>query len=230
MGNSITPGRIWPDDCHLCLAPVPRPGLCDNCECLLAGPGMTCPGCAAPVPAAGWCGECLRDPPAFDDVLSAYAYRFPLDRLLHRFKYSADFAVGACLGAALARRVDAAPRPNLVLATPMSDKRLRERGFNQALWLARRVACAASLPFDARSLHKPVHTPPQTGHDRRLRSRNLRGAFAVRRRLDGLHVAVVDDVVTTGATLHELAIVLKSAGAARVTGWVLARVPPPKAG
>lgn len=163
-------------------------------------------------------------------MLSAYAYRFPLDRLLHRFKYSADLALGACLGGALARRVAGAPRPDLVLASPMSERRLRERGFNHALWLARRVARLESLPLDARSLLKTVHTPPQTGHDRRARRRNLRGAFAVRRRLDGLHVAVVDDVVTTGATLHELAVVLKSAGAARVAGWVLARVPPPEAG
>ena len=173
------------------------------------------------------CGECLRNPPPFDDVVTAFDYRFPIDRLVHRFKFSADLATGAYLGDALARAVAAAPAPDLVLASPASAARLRERGFNPALVLARRVGKRLGVAVDAWGLVKVRHTPPQTGLDRGGRRRNLRGAFSVRRRFDGLRVAVVDDVVTTGTTLSVLAAVLREAGASRVTGWVVARTPEP---
>jgi ComF family protein len=173
------------------------------------------------------CGECLRTPPSFDDVVTAFDYRFPIDRLVQRFKFSADLAAGAYLGEALARTVVAVPAPDLVLASPASAARLRERGFNPALVLARHVKARLGVALDARGLSKVRHTPPQSGLDRAGRRRNLRGAFSVRRRLDGLHVAVVDDVMTTGATLSALAAVLKDGGAARVSGWVVARTPEP---
>jgi len=173
------------------------------------------------------CGACLRNPPPFDDVVTAFDYRFPIDRLVHRFKFSADLAAGAYLGEALARAVAAAPVPDLVLASPASAARLRERGFNPALVLAGRVASRLGAALDARGLAKVRHTPPQTGLDRAGRRRNLRGAFSVRCRLEGLHVVVVDDVMTTGATLSALAAVLKDGGASRVSGWVVARTPEP---
>ncbi len=173
------------------------------------------------------CGECLRNPPPFDDVVTAFDYRFPIDRLVHRFKFSADLATGAYLGDALARAAAAAPAPDLVLASPASAARLRERGFNPALVLARRVGTRLGVAVDAWGLVKVRHTPPQTGLDRAGRRRNLRGAFSVRRRFDGLQVAVVDDVMTTGTTLSVLAAVLREAGASRVTGWVVARTPEP---
>lgn len=175
------------------------------------------------------CADCLRDPPAFDDVISAFDYRFPVDRLVRRFKSSADLAVGAYLGMALARAVEAAARPDVVLASPASVARIRERGFNPALVLARHAARRLGLRIDARALAKVRHTPPQAGLGREDRQRNLAGAFALRGRVAGMHVAVVDDVMTTGATLAALASVLKEAGARRVSGWVAARTPEPPA-
>lgn len=177
------------------------------------------------MPANQWCGECLADPPVYDGVVSAFDYRFPTDRLVRRFKSCADLATGAYLGDALARAAAQAPPPELLLASPASPERLRERGFNPALVLARRVATRTGIAIDARALVKVRHTPAQAGLGRTGRRRNLRGAFAVRRPLDGAHVAVVDDVMTTGATLSALATVLKRAGAARVSGWVVARTP-----
>jgi ComF family protein len=181
------------------------------------------------MPEAGACADCLRDPPAFDDVIAAFDYRFPVDRLVRRFKFSADLAVGAYLGRALARAAEARPRPDLVLASPASAARIRDRGFNPALVLARHAARQFGLGIDARALAKVRHTPPQAGLGREDRHRNLAGAFAVRGRVAGLHVAVVDDVMTTGATLGALAGVLKEAGARRVSGWVAARTPEPPA-
>ncbi|MCW5592955.1 MAG: ComF family protein [Burkholderiales bacterium] len=192
---------------------------------MLATPGPRCSRCDLPLAVEGWCGECLANPPAYDDVLSAFDYRFPIDRLVRRFKFSADLAAGAYLGHALASRAMRAPRPDLLVASPSSALRLRERGFNPALVLARAVGRELGIPVRGRALAKIRHTPPQTGLDRAARRRNLRGAFAVRADVDGLHVAVVDDVMTTGSTLFALARSLREAGASRVSGWVAARTP-----
>ena len=217
---------IWCLDCFLCLESTEGAALCQNCERLLAKSGFACPVCAVPLPAGGRCGECLRDPPPFDDVLTAFDYRFPLDRLVQRFKFSADLAVGAYLGDALAKAVATGTKPDLIVASPASRARLIERGFNPALVLATRVASGLHMKVEPRSLAKVRHTPAQTGLDRAFRRRNLRGAFAVCRPVQGLHVAVVDDVMTTGATLGELAGTLKRAGAGWVENWVIARTLP----
>jgi ComF family protein len=219
--------RAWPSECLLCLEPA-GPGLvCDNCERLLAPTGPKCGRCAVPLATAGCCGNCVRNPPAYDDVVSAFDYRFPADRLVARFKFSADLAAGSYLGSALARAASAA-RPDLLVATPASTARLRERGFNPALLLAKRVGRTLGLEVDGRALAKVRHTPPQSGLDRDSRRRNLRGAFELRRSVEGMRVAVVDDVMTTGSTLAELADVLRKAGARRVSGWVVARTPEPR--
>ena len=201
--------------------------MCDNCERLLATTGPKCDRCGVCLATAGRCGECIRNPPAYDDVVSAFDYRFPIDRLVASFKFSADLAAGAYLGEALARAAAPRTRPDLVVASPSSAQRLRERGFNPALLLAKRVGSALGLAVDGRALAKARHTPPQSGLDRVARRRNLRGAFGLRRSVAGMHVAVVDDVMTTGSTLAELAGMLREAGARRVSGWVVARTPEP---
>ncbi len=201
--------------------------MCDNCERLLAPTGPRCVRCDLPLAVEGVCGECLANPPAYDDVLSAFDYRFPIDRLVGRFKFSADLAAGAYLGRALAMRAKRAPRPDLLVASPASAQRLRERGFNPALVLARAVGRELGIPVHGRALAKIRHTPPQAGLDRAARRRNLRGAIAVRGTFEDLHVAVVDDVMTTGSTLAAIAQALRGAGARRVSGWVAARTPEP---
>jgi ComF family protein len=175
-----------------------------------------------PLPTAGWCGECLSHPFAFDDAAAAFEYRFPLDRLVHRFKYAGDLAVGRWLALRLAARV-ADARPDLVLAPALTRARLRRRGFNQALEVAKVVARRVHAPCDISSLLKTRDTPPQPGLGRQERRANLRGAFRFRKRVEGMHVAVVDDVMTSGATMDAVAAVLKERGAARVSAWCVAR-------
>jgi ComF family protein len=188
--------------------------------------GTACLACARPLPARGLCGRCLQRSGPVDGLVAAFDYRFPLDRLVHRFKFGGDFAVGRFLGSSLAQAVAPYPRPDLVLPSPASSERLRERGFNPAAVLAKRVARELGIPWHPGLLRKVKHTPPQTGLLRTARRRNLRSAFRCEG-VEGLRVAVVDDVTTTGATVEALARVLRRAGASRVEAWVVARTPPP---
>jgi ComF family protein len=184
-----------------------------------------CVRCAVPLPAAGTCGECLAHPPAFEDAESCFEYRFPVDRLIHRFKYAGDLATGRWLALQLALGVADEPRPDLLVAPPLSKARLRERGFNQALEIGKVVAKKLRVPCDIAGIVRTHETAPQPGLGRRARRANLRGAFRCDLRLAGAHVAIVDDVVTTGATADALARVLKKAGATRVSVWSVARTP-----
>jgi ComF family protein len=170
------------------------------------------------------CGACLRRPPPFDAAVAAFEYRFPVDRLVRRFKFAGDLAAGRWLAGRLAAVV--AAQPDLIVVPPLTPARLRERGFNQALEIARVVGAATGARVGARVLEKVRDTAPQPGLGGRARRRNLRGAFRAARPVAGSHVAIVDDVMTTGATVAELASVLKEAGARRVDVWVVARTPP----
>jgi ComF family protein len=213
----------WPEDCVLCLAHA-GDTLCARCEQTLPWLGIACPGCAMPLASAETCALCARSRPAFDAARACFEYRFPLDRLVHRFKFAGDLAVGRWLGERLAHATRG-EHADLLVAAPLSRARLRTRGFNQALELARRVSRASGIALDATALVKVRETDPQPGLGRPERARNLRDAFRCARDVRDLQVAIVDDVLTTGATAHELARVLKASGAARVSVWAVARTP-----
>lgn len=173
------------------------------------------------------CGACLRRPPAFDRTHAALVYRFPVDRMIPRLKYRGHLAVAPALAHCLVQAVADAPRPDCVIPMPLHPARIRERGFNHATELARNVANALGLPLDTESSRRIRDTPPQMGLGHDARRRNLRGAFACSPDIAGLRVAIVDDVMTTGSSLDELAAALKRAGAAEVDCWVVARALPP---
>ena len=177
-----------------------------------------------PLAAGAICGACLVDPPHFERIDAAFRYDFPVDALVRRFKYGGRLALARMLGEALAtvatRDVD------VIVPMPLASARLAERGFNQALELARVVAEPAALRLMPFACRKVADTPPQAALPWQERARNVRRAFVCDTDLSGLRVAVVDDVLTTGATLNELARVLRKAGATAVTGWVVARTLP----
>lgn len=212
------------DDCRLCGLPGALPHLCEGCRDDLphAAPGA-CPQCGEAGAGGAPCGRCLRDPPAFDQTVSAFDYRFPVDRLLHRYKYANDLSLAPLLAEDLIRHVTRRPAVDCVAAIPLAPARLRARGFNQALEIARRVARALQLPLDSKLLSKPAETAHQADLPFRDRARNIRGAFRCSTPLTGRTVALVDDVMTTGATLREAANTLRAAGAAGVVVWVVAR-------
>jgi len=180
------------------------------------------------MPTVQTCGGCLRHPPAFEHARAALEYRFPVDRVIQRFKFAGDLAAGRWLAEQLALAVRDADRPGLLVVPALAPARLRMRGFNQALEIARVVGAARGIPVDPAAIVKVRDTAPQPGLGSRARRANLRGAFRATRTLDGVHVAVVDDVMTTGATAESIARALRGAGARRVDVWVVARTPDPR--
>lgn len=180
------------------------------------------------------CGACITRPPAFDFAVAAVNYGEPWDELIKRFKFRQRPGMAPALVDRLLNAVHEHPhalrtRPDLVLPVPLALERLRERGYNQAWELSRRIAKTLRLSAEPQLLLRTKNTGHQLKLDIAARSANLKGAFMVeplrRDAIRGRHVAVVDDVMTTGATAHELAATLKQAGAARVQIWVVARTP-----
>ncbi len=219
---------VLPQRCLFCGATDPQEGICGPCREDLPGRhAARCPGCGNLSPATEICGECLAQPLRFSRLSVAVSYRFPIDGAIQRLKYGADLSTVAPLAALLADRVDREPRPDLTLAMPMAPQRLREGGFNQAQELARALSERLSLKLAPQLCRRTRHTAPQASLPWAERHRNIRGAFECETDLAGAHVAVVDDVVTTGATLDELAHVLLARGAAQVWGWVVARTERP---
>ena len=206
--------------------------VCTACVQRFAADAARCARCGLrrgmPTPA---CGACLTDPPPFDACVVACDYAFPWDRLIANFKFNTHAELARPLARLLTQAVQRAALdlPEFVLPVPLAPGRLAERGYDQAWELARHVARALRLPAHARWLERPIDGARQTRLIRSERLRNLRGAFGVRPSLlptlQGRHVALVDDVMTTGATLRSAATALRTAGVARVDGWVLARTP-----
>ncbi|HHO69436.1 MAG TPA: ComF family protein [Gammaproteobacteria bacterium] len=219
--------RLFPAACRLCRAPA-RDGL-DLCrDCLDDLPWLPpgCPRCALPLDAGAGtpCGACSTRPPAYDGCIALFSYEFPVDHLVQQIKFGADLALARSLGILLLRRLRECgpPAPDRVVPVPLHPSRLSERGFNQARELARPLR-AAGLRLDDRLCRRIRRTPAQAGLPADQRRRNLRGSFEVRGPVAGGHLLLVDDVMTTGATLEELARTLKRAGAARVEALVIAR-------
>jgi ComF family protein len=206
----------WPV-CPACAASLPRLAT------------ERCPVCALPTLDGLICGPCQKLPPRFDATLVPFVYAFPVDRLIQSLKYRHRLALSGWFGNQLAEELAAHPAdlpPDLILPMPLHPRRLAERGFNQALELARPLAQLMGLPIVQEGVERNLNAPPQASLPWKARRKNIRGAFLCHKDFSGCHVLVVDDVMTTGATLEELAGCLKQSGAARVTNLVLARTLP----
>jgi len=224
-----------PQRCELCVAPCRDALLCVECERSLPRVIPACPVCGLPSAGNRVCGACIATPPPYAATIVAYAYAFPTDRLLQQIKFGGRIALAAWAGAALAAAVDIelARRPNdhpdSIVALPLAPARQRERGFNQAREIAVHVARRTGLPLSV-PLVRVTAGPPQTTLPWARRGRNVRGAFAMSLQagsaVRGKRIALVDDVMTTGATVAEAARTLMSAGAGRVECWVVARTLP----
>lgn len=208
--------------------------VCNVCETELPWLLEHCDVCALPLPMDGLvCGQCVKNPPAFKQVIAPWTYSFPVDSLISRFKHQARWPFGQLLarlmGQHLQHRFDNAElsRPDALLPVPMAHKRLRERGFNQAAMLAKWLSEDLDLAIEEHLLLRPHETVAQQALDAKRRQRNLLTAFslAADAEVTGRHFALVDDVLTTGATAHSLARLLINAGARQVDVYCLARTP-----
>ncbi len=220
--------RLIAPSCLLCGGPSVGAVLCAPCDSdlpwLASAHRGRCDTCALPVTSGARCGRCLSDPPAYDHVCAPFTYAFPADALVQALKYRSLLALAPLFGSAIAKSLDACP--DVIIPMPLADARLRERGFNQAQEIARHVAKITGITLLPRACRKVRDTAPQAALPWRARAKNMRKAFVCDEDFSGLHVAVVDDVMTTGATLNELARNLKRAGASRVTGLMVARTLP----
>jgi len=222
---------LWPTCCLICgEAGGEAWDLCPACAAGLPWLRRACRCCALPLPEAeaegAVCGACLTEPPPLHAVHAACLYAPPLDRLLPRFKFHEDLAAGRLLAQLMADAFADLPRPEALVPIPLHPTRLRRRGYDQALELAKPLARALRVPLRDDLLQRVRATAAQSERDAAARRRNVRGAFAV---VPGVvlprHIALVDDVMTTGATLHAAARALRRAGVERVDAWVCARVP-----
>ena len=213
----------------MCGAESAGDAVCEACARALPNrPPSACPRCGLPGLDGGCCAACEREKPAYDATLALYDFVFPVDAMVHALKYRHRLSMASFFGAALAARAqDFGAQADLILPMPLHPRRLDERGFNQAVELARPLARARELPLGLAVVRKLRDIPAQAGLDREARLRNPRGVFECDMSLHGQRVIVVDDVMTTGATLGELARTLKRQGASWVGNLVVARTPAP---
>jgi ComF family protein len=226
-----------PSRCALC-GNLSQRLLCDGCDAQYWNePRLRCATCALPLSASllrrerddtrAHCAACLESPPAFNDTLALADYRAPLDTLVVELKFRARLAAGETIARHLLAVFEDSdlPAPDLIVPVPLSHARLVARGYNQAWAMARPLARMMNVRSDASVVTRVRHTSAQSRLDQETRRRNVASAFAVSGDVRGRHVGVVDDVMTSGATLDALARTLKHAGARRVTNFVALRTP-----
>ncbi len=195
--------------CQPCLNDLPWHAASSCPQCGLASNGLTC-------------GACLSHPPHYDATHAVFTYAYPVDAMLQRFKYAEMLNLSHTFGQLLAQGTDS-HNIDLIVPMPMHPARLKERGFNQALEIARHLD---KTKLDVHGTTRQKLTPPQASLPLKERVKNIKGAFAVSSNLTGKRIAIVDDVMTSGASLNELAKTLKKAGASYVECWVMARTLP----
>jgi len=224
--------RIFPPTCILCGAPGQYGlDLCVGCLNDLPHNLHHCPRCAIPLPAdhppGTVCGQCQRRPPPYSACHAAFLYEAPIPALVAGAKFRGRLNTARLLGICLARSLfmRGAEMPECIVPVPLHPKRMRGRGYNQAAEIARAAAQELGVPVDANCCIRTGSLRPQEGLDKVERRRNVRGAFVAPHRLTTRHVAMLDDVVTTGSTAAEVARVLLKAGAERVDLWAVSRTP-----
>jgi ComF family protein len=223
---------VYPSTCLLCGAPGEKGiDLCTHCRNDLPRNLNPCRQCALPLPAEApanaLCGECSKKPPPFERSEAPFLYQHPVAELISGLKFHQKLAHSRLLAQLLLNHIeqDLDELPQLLIPVPLHRSRMQERGYNQALELARPLSRGLDIPLDFSSCLRIRPTPPQSSLHKKERHRNVRGAFEIRGEIAARHVALVDDVATTGSTVKELARMLRRHGIKRVDVWVLARTP-----
>ncbi len=204
--------------------------LCHECADDFPHNLFACLRCGEPLPANSprdiECGRCLKKPPRYDRAFCAFRYDYPVDHLIRALKFHGRLPYGRVLGelfAGTVARTRSTPWPEMMIPVPLAAARFRARGFNQAIEIGRTIERRLGIPLRADIAVRIRDTREQAGLDRKERRKNLRGAFAVAEKLAAKHIAILDDVITTGSTANELARTLRRAGATLIEVWAVAR-------
>ena len=213
--------------CMLC-GSMSHDGLwCNACNTVLPYfDAPHCLVCALPTPTGEVCGHCLTQPPLFSRTTAVFGYTFPLDKLIQNMKYGEQLALAHAFAKKLAQRIDKNHLPDYLIAMPLHPAKLRERGFNQSLLLAKTLARELKLKLLPSACQRVRDTPPQSALPWKERKKNVRNAFSCDLDLTGKRIVLVDDVLTTGASLNALAEAVSDKGAIEVSAWVVARTLP----
>jgi ComF family protein len=227
---SVIKQAVFKQHCLLCASPeTNNHAVCTACLNELPWhPTSSCPQCG--LSSSGVvCGSCLNSPPDFDATKAVFLYAYPIDAMMLRYKYGNNLNLGDTFAEFLAEKT-ALDNIDLIIPMPMHPQRLKERGFNQALEIAKVLNKLfpknTREKLDYKSVVRQTLTPPQASLPLKERVKNIKGAFKVNANLAGKRIAIIDDVMTTGASLNELAKTLKKAGASHVECWVIARTLP----
>lgn len=219
---------LFENHCLLCHAKSDTPHtLCSFCLNDFPIIKESCYQCGIPFPLdkeTPLCGKCLTHPPDFDKTTSLFYYEPPITQLILQLKFEGHLINARLFGELLIQKMwEEKTRPDCLLPVPLHPTRLKERGFNQAIEIARPIAKQYQLPLDTHSIQRVKATLPQATLSAKERLKNVQNAFESRCSLKGLHIAVIEDVITTGYTLQVLSATLKRAGAQRVDLWSIAR-------
>ncbi len=220
---------LFPPNCILCgNAGSSSRDICYSCYGQLPGNDHCCRRCAEILEIsaadAGLCGRCLSHSPVFDLTYAPFIYQGAVSHLITALKFNARYQNARLLGMLLADYLKQhADMPDCIIPVPLHKVRYRQRGFNQAIEIGRTVSRELQIPLDLASCLRLRDTPHQTGLAAKQRRKNMKNAFSINKPIDAGHIALLDDVMTTGSTVNELAGLLKKAGALRVDIWVCAR-------
>ncbi len=222
--------KLFQPTCPLCQEPSPSL-ICDTCYRLLPDIQHACFQCGLPLTMVDTsnntlrCGQCVQSPPAFDLCISPYHYALPISRFITQLKFHHKLYYAPVLAELLINKLEqhAEGLPECIIPVPLHKNRLRQRGFNQALEIARPIAKRYGIKLDTKCCSRVISTAPQMSQDKKTRQKNIHNAFEVAAGFQYKHVAILDDVMTTGHTVNELARVLRQHGAKRIQIWSTAR-------
>ncbi|AWM79575.1 amidophosphoribosyltransferase [Gammaproteobacteria bacterium ESL0073] len=223
-----------PIHCLLCLTTIPKGkiALCDDCRADLPVINQGCQHCNLPLPYDGICGQCLQKTPVFFQAITPYRYDFPIAQLITLFKHHKQWPTGYLLSQLLSQHLSyryqqGLKKPDYLISVPLAGQRLRERSFNQTEMMVKWLAKELKLDYQTNLIKRITNTFPQQQLSAKERAKNLANAFTIdpKIKLTNHHIAIVDDVITTGTTANKLAELLYQQGAKRVDIYAIARTP-----
>jgi len=219
---------IFPATCVICASKGLKYDLCSNCKQLLKTNQPVCIQCSnnlAATDSTTICGTCLKNPPYFDSTLSVGIYAAHLKKTITEFKFHEKLYLYRIFSHLLVEKIQQQnnPLPECIIPVPLHRYRLQERGFNQALEIAKGVAKELNIPIDHSCCERVKYTLPQSSIPANERQRNVKHAFILTREVNYQHIAIIDDVVTTGSTVNELSRIFKKAGVKKIDIWCIAK-------